>query len=79
MARDIKILRAELEVKDGKMTAVRQTKRVKQPDRNIRPLDHPTPQTSVTHTAHPSDQEKQTVSSDILYLLAGLENQRFIR
>jgi len=79
MASGIKILRAELEVKDGKMTAVRQTKRVKQPDRNIKPLDDPTPQTTVTRSEHPSDQEKQIVSSGLLYLLAGLQNHRFIR
>jgi hypothetical protein len=79
MARDIKILKAELEIKDGKMTAVRQAKRVKQPDRNIKPFDNPTPQTFVTRSAHPSDQQKQTVSSGILYLLAGLRNHRFIR
>ena len=79
MARDIKILRAELEVKDGQMTAVRQTKRAKQPDRNINPLDNPAPQTTATLSAYPSDQEKQIVSSGFLYLLAGFQNHRFVR
>ena len=79
MARDIKILRAELEVKDGQMTAVRQLKGSKRPNPKIEQADEPVEKLPEAISESPSSQEKQMVSSGFLYLLAGFQKHHFIR
>jgi hypothetical protein len=79
MARDIKILRAELEVKDGQMTAVRQLKHSKRPNPKIEQIDKPVEKLPEAISESPLGQERQMVSSGFLYLLAGFQKHRFIR
>ena len=79
MARDIKILRAELEVKDGQMTAVRQLKSSKRPNPKIEQADEPVEKLPEAISENSSSQAKQMVSSGFLYLLAVFQNHRFIR
>jgi len=79
MARDIKILRAQLEVKDGKMMAVRQDNRVKQRDRKIEPTNNPAIKSSEQFPERPPETEMQILSSVFLNLLASIQNNRFIR
>ena len=79
MARDIKILRAKLEVKDGQMTAVRQLKHSKRPNPKIELIDETVEKRLESIPESPSNQERQVVSSGFLYLLAGFQKHRFIR
>ena len=79
MARDIKILQAQLEVKDGKMMAIRQDNRVKQRDRKTEPTNNPAHKTAGLSAKHPPDAENQILSSGFLYLLASIQKDRFIR
>lgn len=78
MARDITILRAQLEEIDGKMTAVQQNSRSKKRDRAIEPAHNPTNETTDLTSRLSSDQEKQVLSTGFLYLLAGIQKTRFI-
>ena len=79
MARDIKILQAQLEVKDGKMMAVRLDNRVKQRDRRIEPINSPDTKSTEQFAESPPGTENQILSSGFLYLLASLQKNRFIR
>ena len=79
MARDIKILQAQLEVKDGKMMAIRQDNRVKQRDRKTEPTNNPAHKTAGLSAKHPPDAENQILSSGFLYLLASIQKNRIIR
>ena len=79
MARDIKILRAELEVKDGQMTAVRQLNGSKRPNPRIEKADETVGEFPAAISESPPGQDKQMVSSGFLYLLAGFQKHRFIR
>ena len=79
MARDIEILLAQLEVKDGKMMAVRQDNRVKQRDRKIEPTNNFDIKSTEQFAERPPETEKQVLSSGFLYLLANLQKNRFIR
>jgi hypothetical protein len=80
MARNIEILRAELEVKDGQMTAVRLDNRLKHRNRKIEQANnksaHKLPEAI---SKRPPKQETQMVSSGFLYLLAGFQKHRFVR
>ena len=79
MARNVKILRADLEIKDGIMTAVRQDKRVTQQalpkGRNGQP--ETAPPLAISHLA--PNRENQIVSAGFLYLLAGISKHQFVR
>ena len=79
MARNIKIMRADLEIKDGIMTAVRQDKRLKLQDRQTDSASQPeaAPLPTVSHI-QPST-EKQVVSAGFLYVMAGISKHRFVR
>ena len=79
MARNIKILRAELEVKDGQMTAVSQFKHSKRPNPKIEQIDETVEKRLESISKSPSNQERQMVSSGFLYLLAGFQKHRFVR
>ena len=79
MARNIEILRAELEVKDGQMTAVRQHNRLKHRNRKIEQANTPAHKSPGAISKRSPSQEMQTVSSGFLYLLAGFQKHRFIR
>ena len=78
LARDIKILRAELEVKDGQMMAVRQLNRQKRSEQeNDRGNNSANNLPEVT-SKRTSNREMKVVSSGFLYLMAGLQKQPFI-
>ena len=79
MGRNIKILRAQLEVIDGKMTAVRYDKRVKQQGRKIEPANNPANKTTDLISKLPPDKENKILSTGFLYLLASIQNNRFSR
>jgi hypothetical protein len=80
MARNIKILRAELEIKDGQMTAVRQDRRLKHRNRKMEQANNnPAHKLPEAISKRPPNQEDQMVSSGFLYLLAGFQKHRFIR
>jgi hypothetical protein len=71
MARNIKIMRARLEEKDGQLTAVRHP--------NNQPAIKPAKTTRQAVSKLPPDQEKQIVSAGILYLLASTHPSRTTR
>jgi hypothetical protein len=75
MARNIKIMRAQLEEIDGKLTAVRQAKDLKQKIRS----DEPPIEPADTDPYLLQDREKQLVSAGILYLLASTHPNRLTR
>ena len=80
MARNIKIMRAELEVKDGQMTAVRQHNRPKHRNLKIeQPTNQPAQELAESISIRPPTQEKQMISSGFLYLMAGFRKHRFVR
>jgi hypothetical protein len=79
LARDIKILRAELEVKDGQMTAVRQLNHLNRPNPSSAQADKPAGELPEAISQGPPKREKQMVSSGLLYLMAGLQKHRFVR
>jgi len=79
MGRNIKILRAQLEVEDGKMTAVRYDKRVKLQGRKIEPANNPANQTTDLISKLPPDKENKILSAGFLYLLTGIQQSRFSR
>ena len=80
MARNIKILRAELEVKDGQMTAVRLDNRLKHRNRKMEQANNtPAHKLPEAISKRPPKQETQMVSSGFLYLLAGFQKHRFVR
>ena len=79
MARDMKILRAELEVKDGQMTAVRRLNRAKRPNPGIEHHDESTGNLPEAIPDGPAVRDKQLVSHGFLYLLASIQKHRFIR
>jgi len=76
MARNIKIMRARLEEKDGQLTAVRQDKRLKQKSRNNEPAIKPANTTPRAISNLPPNREKQIVSAGILHLLASTHRSR---
>ena len=76
MARNIKIMRAELEEKDGQLTAVRQDQRLKLKSRNIEPALNPADTPPQAISSLPPDREKKIVSTGILYLLASIHRSR---
>ena len=79
MARNVKIMRADLEIKDGIMTAVRQDRRVKLKARQTETANQPVaaPALAVSHLE--PNREKQIVSTGFLYLMAGISRHRFVR
>lgn len=79
MARDIKILRAELEVKDGQMTAVRQLNHPERSNPKIEKAGELEGKLPEGLLQSPPGREKQMVSSGVLTLLTGLQKHRFIR
>ena len=79
MARDIKILQADLEVKDGQMMAVRQLKRSQRPKSKIENAAEPARKLPESSSKDHPALEKQAVSTGLLYLLAGMQNHRFMR
>ena len=70
MARNLTIYRAQLEEKDGQLTAVRQDGRLKQKSRNFEPAIKPAHNPPQAVSSLPPDREKQLVSAGMLYLLA---------
>ena len=78
MARNIKIMRAQLEEKDGMLTAVRHNKHLKRKSRVNEPATIPagTPPGAISKL--PPNREKQIVSAGILYLLASTHRSRMI-
>ena len=80
MARNIKILRAELELKNGQMTAVRQHNRPKHRNREIeQQTNQPAHELAEAISKRPPNRETQMVSSGFLYLMAGFQRHRFVR
>ena len=79
MARNIKILRAQLEIKDGKMTATRQEKSLKQQSHEKKPTPQPAETIAPVISKHSPDKKKQMISVGFLYLLASSSKHRFIR
>jgi hypothetical protein len=79
MAKNIKIMRAQLEEKDGQLTAVRQDKRLKVKSRNIEPAIKPADTPPQAISKLPPDRGKQIVSAGILYLLASTHPSRTTR
>ena len=79
MARNVKILRADLEIKDGRMTAVRQDKRSKKQElqKVAAGQSENAPPLAVSNLQ--PNREKQIVSAGFLYLLAGISKHRFVR
>jgi hypothetical protein len=78
MARDIKILRAQIDLKDGQMTAVQYKKPAKRKDHEMKPANTPTPESSQTIAKLPPKKEKQILSTGFLYLLAGIQRSRMV-
>ncbi len=72
MAKDIKILRAQLEEIDGKLTAVQQTKYLKPKIRSDEPPIKPDDTDPRAIPSLPQGSEKQLVSAGFLYLLASI-------
>ena len=79
MARNVKILRADLEIKDGIMTAVRQDKRVKQQELQKEAAGQPETASPLAVSHLQPDGEKHIVSAGFLYLMAGISKHRFVR
>ena len=79
MARNIKIMPAEVKIKDGKMTAVRKEEHVKPQKRQNKPANKPVAAPSLADSHLALDREKQIVSAGFLYLLSGISKSPFVR
>jgi hypothetical protein len=80
MARNIKILRAELELKNGQMIAVRQHNRPKHRNPEIEQQTNlPAHELAEAISKRSPNRETQMVSSGFLYLMAGFQRHRFVR
>ena len=70
MARNIKILEAQLEEKDGQLTAVRHNNTLTKISRNNEPANLSADTAPLAVSKLPPGREKQIVSAGMLYLLA---------
>jgi hypothetical protein len=78
MAKDIIILRAKLESKDGQMTAVYRTKE-KRPGRKITPADNTPSKTNDTVLEQTPERKKRILAAGLVYFLAIMHKRRLLR
>ena len=78
MAKNITILRAQLESKDDQMTVVYK-KNKKQHGRKITPANNETSKINDTILEKPSEREKQILTVGFLYLLASIHRRTLLR
>lgn len=79
MASNVIILRADLEIKDGIMTAVRQDKRVKMQALQKEANGQPETASPLAVSHFQPNRETQILPAGFLYLLAGISKHRFVR
>ncbi len=71
MAKDITILLAQIELKDGQMTAVHHQKK-KQPARKITPVNNPSNKPDEAILGKPTERERQIFTTGFMYFLASI-------
>ena len=78
MARDIKILRAQIELLDGNMTAVHRTKNNPQQSQKAAATVNIADKTNTTAKERPLELEQPAVTVGFMYLLASVQKSRLL-
>ncbi len=78
MARNIKILRARIELQDGNMTAVHRTKNNHQQSHKTAPTVNVADKINTTAKERPLELEQPVLTTGFLYLLASVQKSRLL-
>ena len=79
MARNIKILRARIELQDGEMTAVHSTKKNHQQNQKTAATGNTGEKANTTAKEHPQELEQPMLTAGILHLLANVQKSRLLK